>query len=110
MEHKAACEPIIADNIPSYMRNQRHWILYHFGPSNKNGKPRKIPDSAYGSRAININEPANWATFDDALHAFQMGGFDGIGFVFNGTTSSASTLITVSIPNPGSITTWRKPS
>ena len=85
MEHKAACEPIIADNIPSYMRNQRHWILYHFGPSNKNGKPRKIPDSAYGSRAININEPANWATFDDALHAFQMGGFDGIGFVFNGT-------------------------
>lgn len=76
---------MISDNIPMYMRNLRRWILYHFGGSNKSGKRKKIPDSACGKRAININDPTNWATFDEVFHAFQTGGFDGIGFVLEET-------------------------
>jgi putative DNA primase/helicase len=47
-------------------------------------KPTKTPYSVRGGYA-KINDPATWATFDEALGALQSGAYNGIGFVFTQT-------------------------
>jgi len=70
-------------NLPAEMRAFPNWLLWRLEDRGK-AKPAKIPYSIHGG-AANVTVPATWATFDEALYAYQNGGYDGIGFVFDNT-------------------------
>lgn len=70
-------------NIPDAMKQLPHWLVWRL--EDRGGKkPTKTPYSVKGGYA-KVNDPATWATFDEALGALQGGQFNGIGFVFTQT-------------------------
>ncbi len=71
------------DRIPSRMKRYHNWILYRLEDQGRE-KPTKVPYGITGSRA-KTNDPSTWSSFDEALSAFQRGGYAGLGFVFTGT-------------------------
>lgn len=68
--------------IPARLREVARWVVWRY--VTRKGKPTKVPFSAIDGRAASATDPATWSNFDQALAAFESGGFDGIGFVFTG--------------------------
>lgn len=69
--------------IPEEMRLLPNWVLWRFEDVGRK-KPTKKPYQINGYGAGPIN-PAHWTTFEAAFNALQMGGYDGLGFVFTNT-------------------------
>lgn len=77
--------PPIAVNvagIPDDLKNLHRWVVWRAQPQ-KNGKFGKIPTDPSSGRNLNWRDPGTWMTFDDALAAYQQGGFGGIGIVLS---------------------------
>lgn len=60
------------------MTEAPRWLLWRYGEAKANGKRPKIPCNARTGRACDNTDPANWATYQEALAAVQGG--DGLGF------------------------------
>lgn len=73
----------IFTNLPAEMQAYPNWIVWRL-EDRGGAKPAKIPYSTRGGTA-KVNDPNTFSTFDEALTAYQRGGFNGIGFVFTGT-------------------------
>ena len=69
------------ENIPEQLIAEPRWVLWQYQPVK--GKYTKIPVQPDGS-AASSTDPSTWASFDFVQSAYFTGGFDGIGFVFNG--------------------------
>src|SRR5262245_4247815 len=69
------------DNLPQELKGWPQWVLYKLKPS-KNGKLEKIPYNVRTRGLASSTKVVTWATFDQAIAAYQKGGFAGIGFVF----------------------------
>jgi putative DNA primase/helicase len=77
------------ENIPSEMKEFRHWVIWRYNPQRNHAggtKWSKVPFQASGEIA-RTNDPSSWTDFDSALSSFiQNSGltnaFDGLGFVF----------------------------
>jgi AAA domain len=65
-----------APSIPLELEALPHWLLWKF--EDRDGKATKVPYQASGRKA-KADDPATWATFEDASAAASR--FDGIGFV-----------------------------
>ncbi len=68
------------DRIPSELKELRQWILWK-KEILENGKTTKIPYSTFHTLA-SVTNPNDWSTFDNVVHCYSVGGYDGIGFVF----------------------------
>jgi primase-polymerase (primpol)-like protein len=82
-EQKAALTDFNA--IPTQMRVAKRWLLWRMMPNrNPMKRPRKVPFYIDGTPRRGLldspDDMARLATFDDALLAFQSGGYDGLGF------------------------------
>lgn len=64
--------------IPAELKAIPHWVLWRL--EERDGKPTKTPYQANGQIA-KVNDPATWTSFDEALAAYQAGGFSGVGIV-----------------------------
>jgi putative DNA primase/helicase len=74
--------PPIVEAIPAELRERPQWIVWRY--EDRDGNPTKVLyDPMRRKCRAEANNPLTWASFDDALAAFQAGGFDGIGFVFS---------------------------
>lgn len=71
-------------NIPAELRLLPNWVLWKYLPKKGSDKPVKMPFQPNGILA-KVNNPSTWVTFDEAFNAFQMGGYEGLGFVFTNT-------------------------
>jgi hypothetical protein len=74
-------------NIPAEMRDTPHWIVWRLEMKpDKSGelKPSKTPYSVNGGYG-KVNDAATWASFMDALTAYEKGKYNGLGFVFTDT-------------------------
>src|SRR5262249_23835308 len=61
-----------------------NWVLWKYMPPLKSGqKWRKVPFQPNGRTAI-TTKPNTWSTFEACRAAHEHGGFDGVGFVFDG--------------------------
>lgn len=70
-------------NVPKEMKGYPHWLVWKL--IDKGGeKPSKVPFSVHGGAAA-VNDSATWGTFKEAASAYEVGQYDGIGFVFTGT-------------------------
>jgi hypothetical protein len=68
------------DNIPDELKSYRQWIVWryedHGGP-----KPTKVPYSPLFPGHAAVDKPGTWASFEEAVVRYGVGGVDGIGFV-----------------------------
>lgn len=71
------------EHIPERMKQTPHWIVWRL-EDRGDPKPNKTPYCVRGGYG-KVNDPTTWATFSEAVMAYQSGKFNGIGFVFTGT-------------------------
>ena len=62
------------------MRFYRQWVVWRFEEP-EGRKPTKVPYSPLFPGKASVTNPQTWGSFEDAVAAFEAGGFDGIGFV-----------------------------
>jgi len=79
---KPTVKRIRTKNIPKELKERAQWVcwLYQYGTERK--KPPKRPYDPRTGEPAKTNDPKTWATFEEALSAYEQDGFDGIGFVF----------------------------
>lgn len=66
----------VFENIPAELKQCDRWVTW-FGA--------KLPrDAKLPNKAAKSNDPRTWATYSQALTAYEGGGYQGIGFVLNG--------------------------
>lgn len=71
------------EHIPERMKQTPHWIVWRL-EDRGDPKPNKTPYCVRGGYG-KVNDSTTWATFSEAVTAYQSGEFNGIGFVFTGT-------------------------
>lgn len=69
-------------NIPELLRKYNHWVCWRY---EDHGKPKldKVPKNPRTGNNAKVNDPATWASFEEAVRAKEEYGFDGIGFVLD---------------------------
>jgi len=80
---KPALLPVVASEIPDALKNTNRWLMWRL-IEKAGGKWAKVPHSVNG-KPVDPTASSSWRTFDDALNAYTLGNFDGIGFVFDGS-------------------------
>jgi putative DNA primase/helicase len=72
-------------NIPAVLRQASRWLVWRAKPKG-NGKTDKIPCSVATGAPCDEDDPANWASFTDALAYWQANRekFAGLGFALGG--------------------------
>jgi hypothetical protein len=84
-EGKPTALPVNAEAIPAVLRERPQWVCWRWtwkrGSNGRPGKWDKPPLDPRTLRLADSTDPATWATFEEALAAYQRGGLDGIGFV-----------------------------
>ena len=72
------------ENFPLELKSLTNWVLWRFlAPSSNGGKWRKVPFQPNGKTA-DTTDRSTWSGFDECCAAYNRGGFDGVGFVFDG--------------------------
>jgi putative DNA primase/helicase len=76
---------VIPENIPAELRALSQWVVWRYelraGKGDKKPKWTKPPFAANGGGAASSTDPATWAPFEEALDAYERGGWDGVGLV-----------------------------
>jgi hypothetical protein len=79
--------PILAD-FPQELIRLDNWVLWRYLPPKSGAKKwRKVPFQPNGKPAITTDR-STWSTFDICCATYAQGGFDGLGFVFDGEIGS----------------------
>ena len=69
------------DNVPDVLKQRDNWLCWK---SEERGKNKtKVPYNARTGRRADVTKPVSWSSFDVACAAAP--GYDGIGYVFDGT-------------------------
>jgi len=77
------------NNVPQYMKNLTQWIVWGKRDRkgvvrlDKDGKLSKLPYNPTNGRSAKSNDSSTWSTFQDVVNAYNMGMYNGIGFVFH---------------------------
>lgn len=70
---------VYTENIPKQLRNSALWCCWKYVQREGAKKPTKIPFCPMSSEAAKSNDPATFGRFEQAVFAYEMGGYDGIG-------------------------------
>jgi AAA domain len=71
-------------NFPAELKSLPNWVLWRYLPPKSSGqKWRKVPFRPNGKTADTTNR-STWSQFEECRTAYARGGFDGVGFVFDG--------------------------
>ena len=72
------------ENFPAELRSLPNWVLWRYLPPKSHGqKWRKVPYQT-NRKPADTTDRATSSTFQECCAAYVQGGFDGIGFVFDG--------------------------
>jgi putative DNA primase/helicase len=96
--------PNIEENVPQELTERPQWVCWRL--EERQGKLTKVPYTPDGSRASSTNLKT-WSTFDEAMNAYELAGYDGVGFVF----SSGDPYVGIDLdkcrdPETGEIAPW----
>ena len=76
------------EGFPAELKSQDNWVLWRLLPPRREGaKWRKVPFQSNGKPA-STTDPTTWNSFTACCEAYNGGGFDGLGYVFDGATGS----------------------
>ena len=65
-------------NIPQELKQNASFCVWKL--EKRQGKPTKVPYNPKTGQMAKTNDPATFGTFADAMKAYAMGGYDGIGY------------------------------
>ena len=105
-ETTTATQPTI-ENVPEQLTERPQWVCWRL--EMRDGKPTKVPYTSGTERRASSTDLMTWATFEEALAAYEAGEppYDGIGFVFcNADPFVGIDLDKCRDPENGEITTW----
>ncbi len=68
-----------AAGVPEQLRTERRWFVWRY-LRDDGGTPKKPPYDFRTGQPCNSNDPALYATFEEALAAYQSGKYGGLGF------------------------------
>lgn len=71
----------IRTNFPQELQELDQWVVWRI--EGRDGKPTKIPYNALTGSRADSTAPATWSSFEQAVHAYLNGNYNGIGFVFS---------------------------
>ena len=71
---------LIPENIPEELTERSQWVCWRY--EERDDDTTKVPYTVTGYRASSTN-PDDWSSFGDVLAAYELGNYDGIGFVFS---------------------------
>ena len=101
--------PPIIENIPEQLTERPQWVCWRL--ETRDGKPTKVPYTPGTERRASSTDLMTWATFEEALAAYEAGEppYDGIGFVF----CSADPFVGIDLddcrdPENGEIASWAR--
>ncbi len=80
IQASTAVNPPILENIPEQLTERPQWVCWRL--EEREDEWTKVPYSAISFERASSTDLLTWATFDEALTAYTVGGFDGIGFMF----------------------------
>ena len=70
--------------MPAELKQLKNWVLWRYLPAKSlGGKPRKVPFQPNG-KAADTTDRSSWSPFEECRAAYARGGFEGVGFVFDG--------------------------
>ena len=69
-----ANDAIRVENIPSELLDRRAWVAY------RREGPKKVPYNPRTGHKASCSDSSTWGTLEEAIAAYQGGGYDGIGF------------------------------
>jgi putative DNA primase/helicase len=76
------------NGIPDYLKNRQQWVVWGkrsaqgIDALQKDGCLNKIPFNPRTGKAASSNKPNTWASFSDAINAYQSGWYNGVGYMF----------------------------
>lgn len=73
--------PMKPENIPDELKERRQWVVWKL--VTRKGKATKVPFCARNGGEADATDPSTWSDFDEAIAAYQNGGWTGIGYVFS---------------------------
>ena len=84
IKEATAVYPPVVENIPEQLTERPQWVCWR--REVRDGKLTKVPYTPGSGRRASSTELMTWATFEQALTAYEAGEppYDGIGFVFCG--------------------------
>lgn len=70
---------VVFDAIPHALKARPKWVVWR--REVRNGKETKVPYNVITGARASVMDPTAWACFEQAVAAFNAGGFDGVGIV-----------------------------
>jgi putative DNA primase/helicase len=93
--------------IPSDLLARRQWVVWRYEPRPGKSKPAKVPYTPATNLRASTKTPTTWGTYAQALAASQLGGYDGLGYVFTQDDSYCGIdLDDCRHPETGEIAPW----
>jgi|SRR5215207_8055685 len=68
--------------IPTWLTERPQWVVWHLEHPEGATKPTKRPYNPNTGRKASSTDLLTWGTYDEALDAYESGGYEGIGFMF----------------------------
>ena len=100
---------VFPESLPDELTRLPQWVVWRAvwrpGKDGKPGKWTKVPYQLDG-RLAKSTDPATWAEFGECLLAYQLRGFDGIGFVFTVDAGIVGIDLDKCIAEDGTIAEW----
>jgi putative DNA primase/helicase len=101
--------PVNLSGIPGSLQALPRWVLWKLEERTDNDGNKKNTKVLYNVRTrfkASSTNPKTWATFAATATAYQAGGWDGLGFVFNGDREAGIDLDKCRNPETGEIEPW----
>ena len=102
---KPTCLKVFPENIPELLTSLPQWVTWRAVWQDDRGKWTKVPHQPDGRKAKST-DPATWAEFGECLEAYQVRGFDGIGFVFTEEAGIIGVDLDKCVAEDGTIDEW----
>jgi putative DNA primase/helicase len=90
------------EGIPEEIRVRPQWVVWKAVGE----KPDKVPYSARTGRRASSTDLLTWATFQEALEAYEDGEYDGLGFVFSSADPYTGIDLDNCVDGDGEIAQW----
>jgi putative DNA primase/helicase len=90
------------EGIPEELRVRPQWVVWKA----VGDRPDKVPYSARSGRRASSTDLLTWSTFQEALEAYENGGFAGLGFVFSSADPYAGVDLDACVNRNGEVAGW----
>ncbi len=96
---------VLPDSIPEELKTYRAWVLWKLARVGDNWT--KHPYDVRTGRKASSTDSRTWGSFEEVLHIYEAGGYDGIGFVFStGDPYCGVDLDGAVDPQTGEVVVW----